>query len=416
MSTAPGNSYYKQKLKILLSNGDTINDLIPSMESIPLNATKLFLHQKIDELDVNSARHAYYRASPIHEIFSDDLCQYLLLFAGLYNVKAVCKKWKYLSDRNEEIYINQLYQSMTASTEIGMKYDENINKTWIVHEFRQSLNKIEIGLGFKGPVNTVYEALKECKNGDRILVFSGTYINYHTDAVNKNVRIIGVESDVILKHITNDESRILTVGRSAYFENISIELIQTNDALDSLEETLIYIETNCYLYIKNCKFRYRQTGILLRDGAKLDAINCQFVGGSIGIEISPIAKSVNINNCLFRNNGQLTGEEASVITPADEYGCIQIFDDYGDIAPSNSYNQDSDDSQLQLFVQLKCIGNTFQDNLCYPIVERSNGDYLLRNTDTYLLKDNKLKGYNGTYTTQKDNIEDANTLYHSQFG
>ena len=173
---------------------------------------------------------------------------------------------------------------------------------------------------------------------------------------------------------------------------------------------VILVGTDSGLLMRNCKLNYEQTGIIVRDGARLEAVDCEFNGGCIGIEISPISENVEVTNCLFTNNGQIVGEEDDVMLPAEEYGCIHLFDNYGDVP---------DYAALKKLVDLKCVGNTFCDNLCYPIVERSNGsgnEYFLYGTDSYILRKNVLDGFNGTYTAQRGNIKDANVLYHSQWG
>ena len=141
--------WYKEQLKSLITNANKLHDLLPMTHFVPLTAVKSLFVDKVDELADEKARDAYYRSLPITQIFPDDVTQYILSFAGLYNVKAVSKNWKMLADKNEEIFMKKLYGSVQAETD-KVKYDENINKTWIIHQSRNKLNKTEIGLGFKG--------------------------------------------------------------------------------------------------------------------------------------------------------------------------------------------------------------------------------------------------------------------------
>ena len=68
--------------------------------------------QNIDELTDKSLQISYYNSLSMNEIFPDDLLQFILSFVGFYNEKGVNKKWKNLSEKNESLYLKQLYKTV----------------------------------------------------------------------------------------------------------------------------------------------------------------------------------------------------------------------------------------------------------------------------------------------------------------
>merc|ERR1712228_912478 len=245
---------------------------------------------------------------------------------------------------------------------------------------------IEVELGFGGPIKCVIDGIKLCIDhgeGDRLLIFKGFYepktSKMNELIINKTMELVGMEPGVVL----SDCLLKVMGGRRLYVKNISI----TN------KYGLFSIEPNSALSISHCHLNVGSVGITIDDGAKLEILGCVVHGGSVGIKMLPTSKSVSVTQCLFTKNGQVRGQELPRLAPAETYGCIQIFDAYENV-----------DEQSEL-VQLKCTDNTFEDNLCYPIVERINKNIL--NAKTYILENNVLRGYNGIYTRQSAEIKDA---------
>ena len=404
------NAVYKRKLKDIVDTANAVTDLTATLEYISVDHVKQYLASRVDELDKNGARAQYYLVSNINEIFSDEISQYILSFAGVHHIKAVNRQWLRWGIQNEQVHFRALYSRISLRSSKGTKYNKKINKTWIIHPHRTVLNNIEIELGLSGPVKSLFGAIRYTSDGDLLLVFKGTYLTQLSQAViAKNLRIVGVEPGVCLKSIMINEYRFIGVQNGhnicLEIENFSMDFRNIHDGTS--KHGVILVGTDSGLLMRNCKLNYEQTGIIVRDGARLEAVDCEFNGGCIGIEISPISENVEVTNCLFTNNGQIVGEEESVITPSVEYGCVQVFDNFLELPGSK-----------RSIVHLKCIGNTFRDNLCYPIVERSNGlakEYFIWGTDKYMAKHNQLDGYNGTYTIQSYDITNADTLYHSQY-
>ena len=280
-------------------------------------------------------------------------------------------------------YFRELYRFIEPSTK---------KKTWIIHPFRSRLNSVEVELGYAGPIKCAFGAIKQgidYKTGDRLLIFKGSYrakVKMQQLTLPNAMELIGMEKGVILSdcmlHIVGD--------CHVKVQNLTVT------ALDGM----FSVEANSTLSISNCTLKYGQTGIIARDRAKLIVLGCKFSGGCIGIKVLPTAQIVNISQCLFTKNGQVRGREQPPNSPSETYGCIQVFDE-----------EDTVDDETQL-VKLTCTDNVFEDNLCYPVVERIHRWIL--DANTYVLKKNILKGYNGIYTKRTDVLRDANVLYHSE--
>jgi len=422
-SSSDEDTSFQQKLKAIVTNGQCKTDLMTSMKYVSIGNIKQFLNGTIDGMNDTQARRAYYMVVCMNDVFSDDVSQYILLFAGIHHVKAVNKQWYLWAMQNEQTYFRNLYQRITPladsitvnqSTTANAKQNNNdeTNKMYVIHPFRKKLNSIELQLGLKGPISDIFGALECIEDGDiLLLVFRGTYTALITESITgKTVKIIGVQDDVKLLTKMFGDHRAFTIENGGHLEVENVNMDFGN--LKNDMHGALFVGSNSSLSIKNCQLNYEENGIIVRNGAKLEVKNCSFNGGSIGIEISPVAKHILVQDSVFTNNGQITGDEAFVMAPSEEYGCIQVFDNYGDVPHDELPNEHQ-------VVKLKCVNNTFRDNLCYPIVERSDGredEYFIFDTDLYEMNGNKLEGANGTYTKQVGKIHDANQVYHSQFG
>ena len=171
-----------------------------------------------------------------------------------------------------------------------------------------------------------------------------------------------------------------------------------------LHQGVLHVARGCSVCLVACSLHFFQTGILVRDGSTLHAQKCSFWGGATAIEMSPVSARVDVKQCWFEDCGQLTGAEESLLSGSDEYGCVQIFDNFADAWPRQA--------QVASQVALRCSENTFVNNLCYTIVERSDSRAYI-DSDRYCLDHNALRGFNGAGTRQAGEVLDANTLYHT---
>ena len=345
---------------------------------------------------------------------SDDAVQLILSFTGLYSMRLVCTRWRDLCLKNEENYFNALYAPYRD------KQHYQLCPTLIVHPLRHTLNSNERNSGFQGPFRSIRSALIHATDGDVLLIHEGRYKQFQNecDYINIDVTLIGVGStpqDVIWEDPSTDSQMFIQIDSAeVHLQNMTIKSTETDHGIQGA----LFIASRSRLSMTDCILRFHQTGVMVRNEAKLTMTRCCIMDGATGIEISPLAQRVEVSESIFRNLGQITGGEESIIYPAEQYGCILIFDDFGDLNGSvssasngNGKHKSNGDNQLEL-VSLECISNIFEDNLCYPVVERSDDQLYLR-SDRYILRQNVLRGFNGTMTRCEGQLDDANKLYHS---
>eukprot|EP00483_Globobulimina_turgida_P007237 UN07251 len=91
--------------------------------------------------------------------------------------------------------------------------------------------------------------------------------------------------------------------------------------------------------MKGCTFKFGIIAIYMHPNCDLNVLDCEFIGGWTAI-VLPDAGNITVIGCLFKNC-------------SEEYACIELPTD--DVC----------------CVQLKCIGNIFENNMTLPI--GSNG-------------------------------------------
>eukprot|EP01084_Bolivina_argentea_P015332 28661_1 len=467
------NKQLQQALHEANTSANHLDDLYPILQDIPLDKIKNFIGQHIDELDQYSSKNIYFNSLSLEQIFHDDILQYILSFAGMYHTKPVNKKWKNLSDKNENLYMKKIYSQVNEKImKSSFKYDKSINNKWVIHPRRPKLHQIEIDLGFqmlsivdlstaeknkqfndglalhlgfeKGDIISfsdsdligdnklhidkkknidnsnelnrtcryIQQTIDNSESGDVIVIHDGTYKNDddedsdQIDIINKDIYITGTGGQVTIQDLYCYTFCSLTGGH-VYFDNINWNFS------NSLCESFFTLWPNAKLWINDCRFKFMTIdGILVRKNACLNVTNSEFIGGTSAINISPVAKEVNILNSIFRNCGIEDGRFSS-----EEGGCILVSDvKYCDINIQNM-------NKRYTFVQLKCIGNIFEDNECFTIAERHEpvdphvfrirNDEFIINTERCVLKDNMLKGYNGRKVKGNIQINDANKMYYN---
>ena len=350
----------------------------------------------------------------IHYVLPKEIVQHILSFElWATETKMVCRTFKEAAEQNERNYYRTLVETMNIKCPVP--YDCNMNNTWIVDPNIRQLTQVEEDLGFEGPIHYMNQAIHNCKSGDRIFVHNGIY-EMSEMCIDKDVSIIAVGTSAI---ITNKQSEYIEtfwqIGRSpvdvapgdkctkVYLENLrfnlncryirfGIEILEGKGWLKECElisigEMMLYVEENTHLMVENCGFEKSSTAI----------------------GIASLANEVKVTNSIFRNHGSGT-----LFEYCGEFGCILIN--------VQSYGPYTDGTET--FVRLNCEGNIFEDNLCYPIAERCRYDENTYETVTepiyidkmelYHLKDNILKGYNGSKVLKRIKpIENANVMYYN---
>merc|ERR1712228_861385 len=277
------------------------------------------------------------------------------------------KKWKLLSDKNENNYMRTTYQPFIDDSSSNQSVS-----TWIIHPKRTQLSEFEQDLGFKGPLKNIGDALQNhCDDGDRLLIHDGIYdshIALYTTC--KGFHLVGLGKNVLFKNISN--------GCTHFFidrNNMKTEFIFENLEFD---EAYLRIFGNNKIIIKDCTFRGHK-GHALEIGPDLNDFSknvdvkideCTFIDAGLGLMEGRV--DANVTNCLFKR-------------------CIKHSIIIQNISISDTKNT------------LRCIGNTFEDLQSHPIVECEDENLdldtsivydVVDESDRYLLKDNKLTGNN----------------------
>ena len=236
---------------------------------------------------------------------------------------------------------------------LSLKVNKN-NKTWIIDSMREHLNTEEINSGFKGPINTLSEALELCQSGDTLFIHSGEYEINFDHFPDKNIQIVGCDENVeIIKNeeIVDDE---LHIESNIYFKNIALNMNE------------LMVTKGSTLWMEDCSLTFcAGAGIEIEKDANFQAFNCSFIGEcDQGDHGAIVAKgNIEIIDCEFSHCGGFENRP-----------CIQLI---------NTTNQQ----------KLKLIGNVFDElfNHCNPIGD-DHGEWveLVRYLNNPIFMNNKI--------------------------
>ena len=358
----------------------------------------------------------------INDILPEDIIQYILLFDGIYRHKRVNHKWNLLCNKNETILMRQIYKSFNQQTHD----QQNTNKThsnkitnniFIIHPNRIRLNQFELTSGYTSIFNDLISVFNIIRSGDIILIHKGNYDTsltwQHTIDNLNNITIIGLETDVIIAGNININNSTGITLKNLSFIPAPTMFNYNNAILGNSTGELLRVSGNSKLTVTECKFNFRKRGIMIEPSGSLQVSQSEFIGGSTAIQVSFTAKNIEVRNSKFVNCGHMYSFDKY----SGEFGCILVYDNwFGTTARNNNHRGYTD------LVRVKCIGNVFENNLCYTIAERhpplnidgDDGDddqsEIIDEEKRYCLEENMLRGYNGKEIMRRM-IEDANQVY-----
>ncbi len=366
--------FYQTLLEESVVLTQTINDLLAMLRIIPLTHIKDFIRQEISQLDIQSCRQMYYVQTSIDVIFPSNIIQYILSFSGSYNTKAVSKQWEQHSEQNEQNHLTKLYSKYVHR-------DENVQKTYIIDVNRTKLHKMEIELGYKGPLIDIGHTSSICDSGDRILVPNG--VHYSSEiTINSNIQLLGVGAAVTIKPTCGFS---IENGNCCSIKNIKLDCSEFWAPEEDEEVGVVVVKDNAALTLDNCAVtvnngqcrvnigepcRNCHLGILAMNGSHLNIEKCVLIG-CYAVKLSPFVKEVSFDKCIFK-------------------GCvIYVTDQY-----------EASDAVTGEMMQLKCTNSIFDiDNNSFDdfniIIYAGNAKQFI--TEKHILKDNELKGYICTY-------------------
>ena len=288
---------------------------------------------------------------------------------------------------------------------VDIKFDEDVNKTWIVAKNENDVHSRSLWSDPKTDeiYDSIEEVLEKCKSGDKILIYNGTY--YHVNNIEyKDVQIIGMGDSVKIQDISNGDWFMDITKCKVYFENI---LFDNSYGTEEYEGHLL-VGDDCKVYAKKCTFIFGENVIDLGCMTDLYLSDCQFIGSNScgsALQLSPWSGIIDIRNCKFENCGQ---RDSRVGRPAGAASCIDIKCDRDYTSRFGAYTP---------FIRLRCVGCVFENNRGYPIAIQKAWKYdILSKFDMkkhFVLKDNKLEGYNGKNLRRGNGIFDANKVYYN---
>eukprot|EP01083_Nonionella_stella_P301605 1035689_1 len=322
------------------------------------------------------ARTAYFNTLSIIDILPNDIMQHIESFTSDVNLVVINKKWSEYHHNNYHRLRKQAINSVPFQPNIGIS--NSSNSSWNVfpdHVIQQGCPDPMDG------VDSIEDVLSKCKSGDTLRIHPGVYDIGLLD-VERDVRFIGVGHGVIFISETSKQEDNSTVtllnNTNASFENIIFDLPTAYCGTMSLNP-------GSKMWLKNCSITCGQVGVMVMKDACLHVKQCRFHDGSVAISVSPRAGALTVVNSKFTTCGQ---EQDPQVVNYASYSCIDVWDEYGDMYPA------ADSSATLLNVQ--CIGNVFQKNLCLPIAEHhevdsdSDEECFLINTKSFEAKYNRI--------------------------
>lgn len=310
------------------------------VHSIPMQMIRDFCKKTIvDNHDDNNIniKSIHWKIISIERILPKDIIQYILSFhlLDLQSIKCVSRQWNLLAKQNEKLHYIKLLKKEDQSF---IPYDEEQNTTYIIRHPKSILTSVEKDMGFKKfPTNnntddsTITFHISNYLNGDRFIIFPGSYECIKQFNLQKDLSIIGIPS----------------IGKR--FPVIFWKIpVTTNGAIQI---------HGCKLSIKKCKIQCMNSIITVNKNASLQITNSAIYSG--GPRHSAIRVEENARKIIINKN---------VIN--DHKHCIE-------------FNINSNE---QITTQVICKNNIFNNIASYCIVRKeNNNNHDYDNNDEYKL-------------------------------
>ena len=429
---------YKTLLQEDINNIQSIEDAAPLIKALKIEHIKQLLQQAIQMKDTDFHRSFALKSVSINKIIPNDvfmnhILSYLPLLLPCCKVNGVNKHWNKMCTDWIRLHYNKLIKILKEQEEKDNNnnntYDDKINNTWLMYSIiscnKWRLKPIEKEL----KLQTFKPILSNIKDGDRIILFPGTYSingvgNRSIFKIRHSVSIIGIYPQTILKlRRPNPAPRRARIGfllrrpntaprRAAsqgpehmivstlfllgnhnhrlnvFIKNIKVEGVKMYSFCD--------VTSSINLSIDNCSINYKYYGIQMHGySSKITINNTSFYGNGPCVQMNIRGKCyLNMRNCdcfvdyglLHYTNSITQKRESFIIGPTTNWdssfigrvqgGCISI-------------QEISDDDEADLDVC--CQGNIFESDI-YPIgITSMNGNNLI--DKSHKLKDNKWNFY-----------------------
>lgn len=282
-----------------------LTDLQAVLKRIPLDHIKAFACKEYNKMSEKQQRIIQLKMLNPNKVLPEDLIQNILSFEYCSQTKPVCKLWEKvcckIEDNRSKLRRARIKKESPKFDAERMRLMPAVARIFVVDHSRSTLSEEEQHEGYLGPYANPQELLSKVnsKDGDRMLIHSGTYI-MDPLLIYKQIQLIGIGPSVVLKYSQNvilDENGdsahlyFLSPCDSVYFENIEIYCGLSDHFWGCVEFT-----DGGTLWMKDCSISTCNRAVKVGWGG-FRALNCRFSGG---VELEqPSNKKLALIGCEF---------------------------------------------------------------------------------------------------------------------
>ena len=137
-------SYLKDEMRNQIESATTAMELQPALEHVPLDAIKSFLNEQMNQKSDSELKSIHYATLSIDVILSEDVIQSILSFDCPLRHKAVNKRWKSMSEKNESNWMRKRMSRAIIENDRS-KFDRRVREPmqawWLFNESRGKRRK-----------------------------------------------------------------------------------------------------------------------------------------------------------------------------------------------------------------------------------------------------------------------------------
>eukprot|EP01083_Nonionella_stella_P258875 884295_1 len=250
------------KLISLVESATCIQDLTPLLNIVlGLTEIKDIVKQRLSVMNIPQKRDLYLKAAPMDELLPRHIVQYMIGFN---------------EDLRQTALVNKTFHKCCQSAQrLLLRQQQTDWQKEFTHLHSDFSNNRITNIYPSSHFNTLAFAIQHAKSGDTLLIHQGVYAFKQDYEVNKNIKCIGYDSNVIIKGFNPDyyaraPTASLFSGQCMYFQNITFEM--GHNFWMSVERE------DCSFYMENCVIRSNglTLGIITAETVKIR--NCVFKG------------------------------------------------------------------------------------------------------------------------------------------
>ena len=293
--------------------------------------------------------------------FNTNLRDYILNTTDITQLIPILKR---LSLESVKMHVNTLCKELNPDEARHMYYNAIPINEALPDDLTQKI------LSYNG----FYHPKKVCKHWKKLSEMNETnHFRQRFAAIKSNVPQNSYGTTYIVTQIRKPLLHIDANAREVCINNIKFH------------KPVIEMMANTEVQITDCEFfESKETALMVNKGVDLLMHNCLFSKTKrCAIQISPVAGNIAVSQCTFENCGRI----------GDKHGCITVVDSKNERGTAD-------------LVSLRCVGNMFVDNKCYPMIELSSSD-----------KERWISDQNGNYVFENnferkgDDLTGANFQY-----